>query len=144
MVGLITVNEPELVAVPQEVVAEMGPVVAPMGTTAEKEVEEISLATAAVPLNEAEVNPERLVPVMVMTSTSMVPEEGEKLVMVGRGTTVAVAEVLTLSHPLVPTQVAKNWVVDEIEGVVRLAVLPTKFPPVDAVYQRVEVHPEED
>jgi hypothetical protein len=38
----------------------------------------------------------------------MVPDEGEKPVTVGRGFTVAVAEVLMLSHPFEPTQVAKN------------------------------------
>jgi hypothetical protein len=108
MVGLITVKEAVLVAVPQAVVAEIGPVVAPIGTTAVNEVEETSVATAAVPLKETPVNPERFVPVTVMASTSMVPDEGEKPVTVGRGFTVAVAEVLMLSHPFEPTQVAKN------------------------------------
>lgn len=107
MVGLITVNEPVLLIVPQPVVAEMGPVVAPMGTTALKDVEVMLLGVAAVPLNAAPVKPDRLVPVTVITSTSMVPEEGENPVMVGNGFTVAVVEVLMLSHPFAPTQVAK-------------------------------------
>ncbi len=108
IVGFITVKEDELETVPQAVVAEIVPLVAPMGTTALNEVDDTSVATAAVPLKETPVNPERFVPVTDITSTSIVPDEGENPVMVGSGFTVAVAEVLMLSHPFEPTQVAKN------------------------------------
>ena len=72
----------ELVASPPGEIAAMVPDVAPVGTVAVIEVEELTVKEAVVPLNvsdDAEVKP---VPVIV-TDDPMAPDAGEKLVIAG-------------------------------------------------------------
>lgn len=145
IVGRITVKLDPLLTVPQPVVTEMGPEVAPTGTRAVTEVLELSVMDVElVPLNCTLVTPERLVPVMTILSRSIVPEEGENEVMAGAGLTVAVVEVRTLSHPFPSTQHAKYEVVDEMEGEVNAAPVPRRLPPSEAEYQRVVLQPDDE
>lgn len=108
MVGLITVKLVLLLTVPQLVVTEMGPVVAPMGTSAVIEVLVLSVMEVELtPLNFTSVMPERLVPVITMLSWSIIPDVGANEVMAGAGLTVAVVDVRVLSQPFPSTQQAK-------------------------------------
>lgn len=76
MVGFTTVKlEPAIT--PQGVVADIGPVVAPIGTSAVTAVDVLSEKVALTPLKLTFVIPERLVPVIVIISSSMIPEEAE-------------------------------------------------------------------
>src|SRR5207237_1104493 len=108
MVGaLTTVNELALVAVPPGVVTLTGPVVAPAGTVARIAVSEVTVKVAPTPLNDTDVAPVKLVPLMV-TLVPTGPLPGEKLAIVGGFSTanalalVAVPPgVVTLSGPVV-------------------------------------------
>src|SRR5438876_11786320 len=74
-----------LVAVPPGVVTLMSPLVAPAGTVAAIEVEEVTVKlTALVPLNVTAVGPVEAVPVIV-TVVPTGPLVGVKLVIVGAG-----------------------------------------------------------
>src|SRR5438093_6263234 len=84
-----TVKLLALVAVPPGVVTLSGPVVAPLGTVAEIEVEEVAVKLALVPLNRTAEAPVKFVPVIV-TGVPTGPLVGAKLVIVGAGVTVAV------------------------------------------------------
>ena len=83
--GVVMVKSPELLTVPDEVVTEILPVVAPEGTTATSWVVVPELSVAVTPLNltvlEVRVG-EKLVPVMV-TELPTAPLVGENIVMVG-------------------------------------------------------------
>jgi hypothetical protein len=61
----VTVNEPELVAVPPGVVTEIGPDFAPCGTSAVICVDETTVNDALLPLNATDVAPVKPVPVIV-------------------------------------------------------------------------------
>ena len=79
----LEVNELALVATPPVVVTEIGPVVAPAGTTAVICVALLIVNEAAgVPLNDTPLVPMKLVPVMV-TLVPAPPLDGVKPVMVG-------------------------------------------------------------
>lgn len=58
----------ELEITPQGVVRDMGPVVAPIGTSADTDVAVLSEKVALTPLKLTLLIPDRFVPVMVMTS----------------------------------------------------------------------------
>ena len=77
-----TVKLLALVAVPPGVVTLSGPVVAPLGTVAEIEVEEVAVKLALVPLNRTAEAPVKFVPVIV-TGVPTGPLVGAKLVIVG-------------------------------------------------------------
>ncbi|GAC1639289.1 MAG: hypothetical protein NVS9B14_20370 [Candidatus Acidiferrum sp.] len=79
---VVTVNEPELVAVPPGVVTEIGPVVAPLGTDVEIWLASVTVNVAAVPLNFTLVAPVKFVPVRV-TLVPTGPLVGETAVIVG-------------------------------------------------------------
>lgn len=101
----LTVNAPELVAVPAGVVTFRGPVVAPTGTVARIVVAEITEKFAAVPLSLTDVAPVKFRPLMV-TLVPTRPLVGVKLMIVGATVKlvalVAVpAGVVTLSGPVV-------------------------------------------
>lgn len=81
---VVTVNEPELVAVPAGVVTETGPVVAPFGTVAEMSLASVTENVAAVPLKFTFVAPVKFVPVSV-TLAPTCPLVGEIPVIVGAG-----------------------------------------------------------
>src|SRR2546428_790190 len=85
-----TVKLLALVAVPPGVVTLSGPVVAPLGTVAEIEVEEVAVKLALVPLNRTAEAPVKFVPVIV-TGVPTGPLVGAKLVIVGAGVTAAVS-----------------------------------------------------
>lgn len=74
----VTVNVPELVAVPADVVTEIGPVVAPDGTLVLIWVLLTTLNDADVPLNFTAEAPLKLLPLMV-TEVPAAPLVGEKL-----------------------------------------------------------------
>src|SRR2546425_1133382 len=103
-----TVNALALVVVPPGVVTLSGPVVAPLGTVAAIEVEELTVKLALVPLKVTAVAPVKLVPVIV-TLVPTGPLVGVKLVIVGGLATTVNAlalvvvppGVVTLSGPLV-------------------------------------------
>jgi len=146
MVGAeIAVKLEELVAVPPGVVTVIVPVVAPFGVTA---VIEVALFTvkllAAVPWNLTAVAPVKLVPVSP-TEVPAPPVVGEKLMMVGAGTTVKLNElvavppgVVTLIVPLVApvgtvAAIVVELVTEKLVEAVPLnftAVAPVKFVPV--------------
>ena len=69
-------------AVPPGVVTLIGPVVAPLGTVAEIEVEEFTEKLALVPLNVTDEAPVKFVP-LIVTVNPTCPLVGVKLVMVG-------------------------------------------------------------
>src|SRR5438034_1248624 len=103
----VTVKLLELVAVPPGVVTLMGPVVAPLGTVAEIEVEEVTEKLALVPLKVTAVAPVKFVP-LIVTVNPTCPLVGVKLVIVG-GLATTVNElglvavpwgVVTLSGPV--------------------------------------------
>src|SRR5438876_729432 len=105
----ITVKLLVLVAVPPGVVTLMGPLVAPLGTVAAIEVDEVTeKLTALVPLNVTDVAPVKAVPLSV-TLLPTGPPVGVKLAIVGAlAVTVKLLElvavppgVVTLSSPLV-------------------------------------------
>ena len=80
--GVSTVKLLALVAVPPGVVTLSGPVVAPTGTVAEIEVEEITVKLALTPLNVTAVAPVKFVPLSI-TLVPTGPLVGAKLVIVG-------------------------------------------------------------
>jgi hypothetical protein len=80
----VTANELELVALPDGVVTVSAPVVAPEGTAVWICVAEMTLNTAAVPLNATPVAPVNAVPVIV-TVVPGVPEVGVNELIVGAG-----------------------------------------------------------
>src|SRR5439155_8794381 len=82
--GEVTVKASLLVAVPSGVTTEMGPVVAPSGTTALIWVSESMVKMALVPLNWTSVAPEKSEPVIV-TSVPTGPSVGANPVIVGTG-----------------------------------------------------------
>jgi hypothetical protein len=82
--GVVTVKLVVLLTVPPDVVTLMGPVVAPLGTVAEIEVEEVTVKLALVPLNRTAVAPVKFVP-LIVTLVPTGPLVGEKLVIVGAG-----------------------------------------------------------
>ena len=81
-----------LVAVPPGVVTEIGPVLPPLGTEAVICVAELTVKLVLFPLNVTAVVPAKFVPLM-MTDVLTGPLVGEKLEMVGAGTTVNVGPV---------------------------------------------------
>src|SRR5436309_3466976 len=142
--GGMTVKLVLLVAVPADVVAIRGPVVAPAGTVAWITVVDVTVKVVAlVPLKLTAVTPVKFVPLMVtFAPTGLLV--GEKLVMVGGGMTVKLvllvpvpADVVTLSGPVVAPAGTVAWitVVDVTVKVVALvplkltAVTPVKFVP---------------
>jgi hypothetical protein len=80
--GTVTVKLAADAAVPLEVVTEILPVVAPLGTVAVIWVALVTENAAAMPLNATDVAPVRLVPVIV-TLLPLGPLAGEKPAMVG-------------------------------------------------------------
>src|SRR5437879_9640060 len=114
-----TVKLLALVAVPPGVVTLSGPVVAPLGTVAEIEVEEVAVKLALVPLKVTAVAPVKFVPVIV-TGVPTGPLVGTKLVIVGGLTTVTVKLVALVAVPpgvvtLSGTDVDPTGTVAEIE-----------------------------
>jgi hypothetical protein len=82
--GGVTVNESLLVPVPNGVVTEIGPLVAPDGTKASISVgEETAKSVVAVPLNVTLVAPVKLVPVMSTKVVPVGPLVGEKELIAG-------------------------------------------------------------
>ena len=84
-----------LVPIPAGVVTVIFPVVAAAGTFAEIWVEELTVNVAATPLNLTAVAPPKSRPRM-FTLLPTPPLEGEKLVIVGAGTTVKVFGLVAL------------------------------------------------
>ena len=84
MVGVVTVNELELVAVPPGVVTLIVPLAALVGTDAVIEVDEPTLNVAEVLLNVTTVAPVKFVPVIV-TDVPTGPLVGAKLEILGAG-----------------------------------------------------------
>src|SRR5882757_9538713 len=82
---VVTVNEPDDVAVPPGVTTEIGPVVAPLGTEVEIWLATVIENVAAVTLNLTLVAPVKLVPVSV-TLVPTCPLVGETAVIVGAAT----------------------------------------------------------
>ncbi|SRR5579871_644755 len=82
---VVTVNEPEEVAVPPGVTTEIGPVVAPAGTEVEIWLASLMEKVAAVPLNFTFVAPVKFVPV-IETLVPTCPLVGETAVIVGAAT----------------------------------------------------------
>src|SRR5438445_7609250 len=125
----MTVKLLALVAVPPGVVTLSGPVVAPLGTVAEIEVEEVAVKLALVPLNRTAEAPVKFVPVIV-TGVPTGPLVGAKLVIVGAGMTVKLfvlvavpPGVVTLSGPVVaPLGTVAEIEVEEVA--VKLALVP--------------------
>lgn len=72
-----TLKLPELVATSDEVTTEIRPFPADVGTTAEIEVEELTVKLALTPLNKTSVTPLNPVPVMTTVAPTF-PLEGEK------------------------------------------------------------------
>src|SRR5205807_1025064 len=140
--GLTTVNELPLVAVPPGVVTLSGPVVAPAGTVARIAVSEVTVKVALTPLNDTDVAPVKLVP-LIVTLVPTGPLVGVKLAIVGGLTTVnelalvAVPPgVVTLSGPVVAPAGTVAWIaVAEVTVKVALTplnvteVAPLKFVP---------------
>src|SRR5207302_1671092 len=140
--GLTTVNELALVAVPPGVVTLSGPVVAPAGTVARIAVSEVTVNVALTPLNDTDVAPVKLVP-LIVTLVPTGPLVGVKLAIVGGLTTVnelALAAVppgvATLSGPVVaPAGTVARIAVSEVTVNVALTplndtdVAPVKFVP---------------
>ena len=85
--GAVTAKLTALVAVPPGVVTASGPAVAPAGTVVVIWVAELTVKVALTPLKLTRVAPEKLVPVTT-TLAPTGPLVGEKLVIVGAGTTV--------------------------------------------------------
>jgi len=82
---VVTVNEPDDVAVPPGVTTEIAPVVAPLGTEVEIWLASVIENVAAVPLNFTLVAPAKFVPVSV-TLVPTCPLVGETAVIVGAAT----------------------------------------------------------
>ncbi len=82
---VVTVNEPDDVAVPPGVTTETGPVVAPLGTEVEIWLASVIENVAAVPLNFTLVAPLKFVPVSV-TLVPTGPLVGETAVIAGAAT----------------------------------------------------------
>ena len=91
----VTVKLLALVAVPPGVVTLSGPDVAPTGTVAEIEVEEVTVKLALVPLKVTVVTPVKFVPVIV-TGVPTGPLVGAKLVIVGGDSTVNALELVAV------------------------------------------------
>src|SRR5438445_5978851 len=139
----VTVKLLALVAVPPGVVTLSGPVVAPLGTVAEIEVEEVAVKLALVPLNRTAEAPVKFVPVIV-TGVPTGPLVGVKLVIVGAGMTVKLfvlvavpPGVVTLSGPVVaPLGTVAEIEVEEVPAKLALVPLnrtaeaPVRFVPV--------------
>ena len=88
-----TVKFVALVPVPEVVVTEIGPVVAPAGTLAFTLVADLNTNPVPVtPLNFTTADAVKFVP-LIVTSVPTAPEVGVKLVIVGRGPEVTVKEV---------------------------------------------------
>lgn len=92
-------------ATPPAVVAVIDPLVAPEGTVAFREVDEITVKEAALPLNFTELTPVKLVPVIV-TLAPAEPLVGEKSVIVGATPKLlalvnVVVAVVTVMRPVV-------------------------------------------
>ena len=75
-------NVPALVAVPAGVITLIGPVVAPAGTVAEIDVDELTVKLAVTPLKRTADAPVKFVPLMV-TLVPRPPLVGENSLMVG-------------------------------------------------------------
>jgi hypothetical protein len=139
------VNALALEAVPAGVVTLIGPVVAPIGTVAEIDVEELTEKLALVPLKRTAVASVKFVPLIVTAVMTGRPLVGVKLVIVG-GLAATVnalaletvpAGVVTLIGPAVaPLGTAVAIVVTELTVKLALtplkvtAVAPVKFVPV--------------
>src|SRR5690349_11031983 len=79
----------EAVAVPQTVVTVIGPVAAPLGTTATISVVEFTMKLAFIPLKRTAVGARKFVPVIV-TRVPILPTLGLKLLIVGVGLNIPV------------------------------------------------------
>src|SRR2546428_3000493 len=126
----VTVKLLALVAVPPEVVTLSGPVVAPLGTVATIEVEEVTVKLALVPLKRTAVAPVKFVP-LIVTLVPTGPLVGVKLVIVG-GLAVTVKllalvavppEVGTLSGPAV-APLGTGAAIEVEEGAAPLPLVP--------------------
>jgi len=101
--AVVTVKSAVLVTVPPGVVSEILPVVAPEGTTAVTDVDVFDEKLAVVPLNLTDDTLVRPVPVMT-TLVPTGPLVGVNDVIVGRGATVKLVELLTWEKPDVVTR----------------------------------------
>jgi len=131
----VTVKLVLLVAVPFEVVTLIGPVVAPLGTSAWIEVSESMLpAVTGTPLKVTEVAPAKWVPVIV-TTVPTGPLVGVKLVIVGVADAAVTVKlvllvavppgVVTLIRPVV-APLGTVAVIEAEEPTVKLALAPLK------------------
>jgi hypothetical protein len=118
-----------LVALPPGVVTLSGPVVADGGTVAWIAVSEATVKLALVPLNATAVAPVKFAP-LIVTMVPTGPLVGAKLVIVGGGTTVNVALLVTVpagvvtpSGPVVAPAGAVA-LIDVSEATVKLALVP--------------------
>jgi hypothetical protein len=126
----VTVKLPELVAVPFGVVTEIGPLVAPLGTTAVIWPSELRVKVAETPLNLTEVAPVKFLPPIV-TLAPTAPLPGLKPVIDGSGTvTVKLPElvavpfgVVTLTGPLV-APLGTTALIWPSEATLKLAATP--------------------
>ena len=117
-------------AVPPDVVTLMGPVVAPVGTTASIAVAELTVNAALTLLNRTAVAPLKLVP-LIVTVLPMSPLAGVKLVIDGGlivNTLPLVAvppDVATVIDPVVKPAGTVAWIA-VAEFTVKLALAPLK------------------
>jgi hypothetical protein len=131
---LFTVNFVPLVSVPEGVVTEIFPVVAPGGTVAVIFVSELTVNVAVVPLNFTAVAPENPVP-LIVTEVPTGPLFGENEVIVGSAPLVTVncavlvakpSGVTTLIRPVV-APAGTTAVIFTSESTVNVAGVPANF-----------------
>ena len=128
----VTVNVPELVAVPPGVVTLIFPVVAPEGSVAVILLEELTVKVALTPLNFTEVAPLRFEP-LIVTEAPTGPLVGENPEIFGTPVTVNVPElvavppgVVTLIFPVVAPEGTVAVILLE-ELTVKVALTPLNF-----------------
>jgi hypothetical protein len=145
---VVTVNEPELVAVPPGVVTLIVPLVAPFGTVVEMWLASVTLKVAVVPLNFTLVAPAKFVPVRA-TLVPTCPLVGETVAIVGaaaltvkfpaevaepRGVAIAILPVTALAGTVTVTLVALTTEkVPAATPPIETEVAPFKFVPVTEI-----------
>ncbi len=137
---VVTVNEPELVAVPPGVVTEIVPVVAPFGTDVEMWLASVTENVAVVPLNFTLVAPVKFVPVIV-TVVPDCPLVGEKLAIVGVAGALTVKFVDELAEPCGVTIVIFPVAALEGTSTVTLVALATENVGAETPPMETEVAP---
>lgn len=145
---VVTVNEPDDVAVPPGVTTEIGPVVAPLGTEVEIWLASVIEKVAVVPLNFTLDAPVKFVPVSV-TLVPTCPLAGERAVIVGaaaltvkfpaevaepRGVTIVIFPVIALAGTVTVTLAALTTEkVPAATPPIETEVAPFKFVPVTEI-----------